>query len=328
MPSPAYSKWTRAQLRTSLRNELADPVGRWWSDGELNGYIEDWQNEVQQETELVWGTQTKVTAISTFTLSHFNPTPLRLDLVYFNNWPLAGRTIPDLETLMREWRSQSATTDPKAIFQRDSETFSIWPPLSDSGTLVMEYPKLLSFYNNDSNTLGLPAWTQWGCKYYGAYKAFLRSGPNNNLNKALRYKKMHEGYKNWIRTFKDRMLPTRYPQLKPYSPTSHYEAYIITPQMLPNPNSGIGSGDVMVILNFNSYGSDFTAPFNITGTIDGVNNIFTLPVGPDKMQLYKNGQLMSDGPGGDYTLAGFTITFAADAIPQTGDRLVAWVYTL
>jgi hypothetical protein len=61
------------------------------------------------------------------------------------------------------------------------------------------------------------------------------------------------------------------------------------------------------------------------GTINGTNAAFTLANAPSpalSLELYRNGLLQSVA-NGDYTLAGNTITFAAGAIPQTGDSLTA-----
>lgn len=59
----------------------------------------------------------------------------------------------------------------------------------------------------------------------------------------------------------------------------------------------------------------------ITGTINGVNNTFTLSSSPHTLKLYRNGLLQN--PGVDYTLSGVTITFLAGSIPFAGDTLVA-----
>ena len=62
-----------------------------------------------------------------------------------------------------------------------------------------------------------------------------------------------------------------------------------------------------------------------SGTIDGVNDTFTLAVAPDpagSLELNKNGVVQK--PGVDFTLSSSTITFLAGAIPQAGDSLLAW----
>ena len=60
------------------------------------------------------------------------------------------------------------------------------------------------------------------------------------------------------------------------------------------------------------------------GSVNGTNLAFTLVYTPNpaaSVKLYKNGLLMSQG--NDYTISGSTITFAAGAVPVTGDALVA-----
>ena len=61
MPS-AYQNWSRGYTKQLIRRELMDPTGRWWEDSFLELAIDQWQNELQQDYELVWGTTTVVTA--------------------------------------------------------------------------------------------------------------------------------------------------------------------------------------------------------------------------------------------------------------------------
>ncbi|MBV9268351.1 MAG: hypothetical protein JO061_19450 [Acidobacteriaceae bacterium] len=61
------------------------------------------------------------------------------------------------------------------------------------------------------------------------------------------------------------------------------------------------------------------------GAINGTNTTFTLAAAPSpasSLKLYKNGMLLLQS--GDYTLNGAQITFAASAVPQTGDALCAY----
>jgi hypothetical protein len=60
------------------------------------------------------------------------------------------------------------------------------------------------------------------------------------------------------------------------------------------------------------------------GALDGNNATFTLAEAPSpaaSLLLFRNGLLQK--PGGDYTLSGATITFAAGSVPQPGDLLAA-----
>lgn len=60
-----------------------------------------------------------------------------------------------------------------------------------------------------------------------------------------------------------------------------------------------------------------------SGTINGVNDVFTLANTPTagSEEVYLNGVLLQSG-GEDYSISGDTITFVAGSIPQTGDRLL------
>lgn len=63
------------------------------------------------------------------------------------------------------------------------------------------------------------------------------------------------------------------------------------------------------------------------GVIDGVNDTFTLAMSPDpttSLMLFKNGVLLRQGGGEDYTLSGATITYEADQIPQVGQSHIAF----
>ncbi len=62
-----------------------------------------------------------------------------------------------------------------------------------------------------------------------------------------------------------------------------------------------------------------------SGTVDGVNDTFTLANTPTSgsVHVYKNGIRQRSGAGNDYTISGGTITFLAGNLPQTGDILLA-----
>jgi len=69
------------------------------------------------------------------------------------------------------------------------------------------------------------------------------------------------------------------------------------------------------------------AKYPLTGAVDGVNTLFTTPLLPTTLEVYKNG-LIQDPTAGDYTLgtntATATVTFAIP--PSPGDLLAAWVF--
>lgn len=60
-----------------------------------------------------------------------------------------------------------------------------------------------------------------------------------------------------------------------------------------------------------------------TGTVDGVNDTFTLASTPfsNTEEVFVNGLLQDPGAANDYTITGAVITFNAGAIPQTGSKV-------
>jgi len=79
---------------------------------------------------------------------------------------------------------------------------------------------------------------------------------------------------------------------------------------------GGGAGAIVPVF------SDSEVP---TGTVNGLNNVFTLAYTPNpttSVILTVNGLVMKQG--NDYTLSGTTVLFATASIPQTGDLVLAW----
>lgn len=69
-------------------------------------------------------------------------------------------------------------------------------------------------------------------------------------------------------------------------------------------------------------------PVNLTGTLDGVNAVFTVPgTITGGVAIYRNGVLLDPVAGANqaYTISGNTVTFNAANVPQVGDDLQALV---
>ena len=88
------------------------------------------------------------------------------------------------------------------------------------------------------------------------------------------------------------------------------------------------TGGTQILHQVNS--SNLTAgfPLNLgspivpTGSINGVNRVFTLPTTPGSVVLvFRNGLLQSLGASNDYTISGATITF--NVAPLTGDTILS-----
>lgn len=314
----AYQQWTRGYAKQVIRRELMDAQGRWWSDAELEMYINDWQNDLQQELELVWGSATITTAINTLTLGTISPSMLRLEAVYYgtgtsSGYRLSGRLMQDLEVMNPEWRSATPNT-PREVIQYDSTQMVVWPPLSQAGTFIFEYPIQLSFLN-DNSLVSLPNWSQWSIKPYVCHRCYLRPGPTNDPKRALRYQAMYLREKARVRLLWDNFLPERWRKLKH---AGHYEWDILKPP--PAWDTGSNGG-----------------PFSLTqyqtfipsGIINGLNPSFSVPGVSLALKLYRNGLLQTATIDYTWAISGniTLINFFPASLPQTGDELVVWTFS-
>lgn len=226
---PLADKWSLATHLSVVRRELADPVAKFWPDSELNHYIEDWQNDTQNKFEFVWGITTATqttsgtniiwnfsvwngnvfnfsgssTSLATITIANFIPDMLRPDAVYFINQDgtsvnrLAPRSKIDLDFVKRDWRETPAQSTPVVVYQDDITVLNLWPEPTANGTLILEYPRILTFPTG-TDTQQIPAWTRYGCKNYVAWRAYARFGATQDLPKAMRYKlKYDNDLKRW-----------------------------------------------------------------------------------------------------------------------------------
>ena len=216
-------KWTLSQLRTAVRRELLDSgASPFWTDTEINAYLNDWQDYLVQELEPVWGSATTTLSTHTATLTAVATDMLRVDAMYWNNRRLIERSQMELEVLQRDWRESNSST-PSVSFT-DTEVVQVWPPPSTAGTVVFEYPRMVAL-TTDTTTMELPAWTKYSAKNYVGMRAYGRAGPNQDLNKAFKYKARFLRQCATYKTIKANYLPDRAPRLRP---GGSYEGDILT----------------------------------------------------------------------------------------------------
>jgi hypothetical protein len=235
---PLSDKWSLATHLTVVRKELADPVAKFWPDSELNHYIEDWQNDVQNQFEFVWGITTATqttsggnvlwnfstwngstfntvgssTSLATITLANFVSDMLRPDAVYFVHADgtsvnrLAPRSKIDMDFIKRDWRETPAQATPVVVYQDDVDVLNLWPDPTIDGTFILEYPRILNFASS-TDTQQIPAWARYSCKDYVAWRAYSRFGATQNVGKAIRYKQKYEMKLKRFRKYYDNYLP-------------------------------------------------------------------------------------------------------------------------
>ncbi len=248
-----YTPWTRQQFKQVIRREVMDTNtnlngdGRWFKDAELNQYLDNWLEDLQQDYEFVWAVNTftigSMTGSLVFNTSSFSPGMLRHEAVYYNGFRLAGRLLQDLEVLDPTWRTDlgigtgpgplntnTQDTPRMSVMYPDYGNILIWPtpPIpygTFSNVFIFEYPALLTFAS-DLAPSGLPVWTQWSAKSYVCERLFSRSGPLNDLRKAQRYAAMYARAKQRIQRMWVGFLPEKFLRLKP---GNHYEWDILIP---------------------------------------------------------------------------------------------------
>lgn len=240
-------QWTLTSFRDACRRELLDPQAQWWSVQELDSYINQWQETLQsrfefkwavatltQGLELTWNTATNTwnsyiqswdsvngVAVATVTLSAVAPDMMRVDAIYFTPGGtdtsiqrLPMRSKQDLDRMAQDWRSQGTLLQPELCYQDNAATISFWPPPPGIGTYIFEYPVLCTFAASTS-TLQLPAWTRYDCVSYVAYRALARFGPNQDMPKALRYRRKHERSMKRFQKYYMAYFPERSEMLRP-----------------------------------------------------------------------------------------------------------------
>jgi hypothetical protein len=190
-----------------------DPNGIWWTDTELNEYIGAWYDRLQEKFEFVYNTATITTALATQTIATVAPDMLRLDAVYWNGTRMVGRDKDELEVIQRDWRAMPPAI-PFVVYQDDTYSFSIWPIPAQAGTMVLEYP-IRGTFTNDSTPIATPAWTRYSAIDYCVARAYLRAGPNQDIQKFQRRKIR---FMRWIirfLTIRDQYFPDRTPTIRP-----------------------------------------------------------------------------------------------------------------
>ena len=196
-----------------------DSSGRWWTTTELDGYINDWSQIMNNEYGFVLGFNTVVTATTTLTASSALPGHSFPAHCWANGTYIPHQKIQDLDSLDREWRTNTGSGLAKAWTDIDAgETLIIYPVSTATQIYVFEYP-ICPTLLTDSSTLVLPAWTKYSVIPYGCWKAYLRQGPNHSPTKALRYKaiwdrknrRLSSIQKNyWPRKTQSLKMPTRF----------------------------------------------------------------------------------------------------------------------
>lgn len=295
---------TRAQLRTQVRFGLMDTGSSWWTDANVNAWLDDWLHTLQAELELEWGTAiyASTDGTATFTYSDIADDILRPDAVYWNNQRLTPRPPEEMFRLKEAWRSEG-TNGPGILIPLDHQRFEVWPPPpSTGGHLYLEYPRV-SVFSTDTSTLPVPAWTRYSATPFVQWRAYLADGPLNDRNKALTYKAQFMRSLARLKTMKAHFAPAAAPILRP---------------------GGTYAADILLARRRSPEGSVPPVIFHYhqeevpTGTVNGTNTSFTLTYAPSpaaSLELEVDGLTYFQGT--HYTLSSNTVVYVTAFTPQT-----------
>jgi hypothetical protein len=204
----SYSKPTLLELLTKCRTQLADPSGRWWTDEQLIGYIQDWQDELNNHFEWVHTTYTLTATGSSVTL------PSGERVVYVRQ---EGVHLPITdEGVLREvdpsWREKTSEYA-SAYVQYTPLELVPYPSLTAKRVWEIEQVTLPTLTTLTS-TITVPAWVKWSCVPYVCMRAYTIVGPNHDLQKVARYKAKMKKWEQIFASVANKMWGTRYPRLK------------------------------------------------------------------------------------------------------------------
>lgn len=331
-----YTLWSRADFKNVIRREVMDTNTRWFSDAELNLYLDNWLQEFQQEFEFVWAvstvavgtvTSTQTTTVGTNTYfapprlvistATFTPAMLRNEAVYYNGFRLSGRFLQDLEVGDPVWRGDlgNGTAYPSdsnpsvydtprvAVMYPDSQNILIWPTPPPANTIPFG-----SGTNSNVFVFEYPALLTFASDQsrsglpvwtqYAArpYVCAKLFQRPGPLNDVRKAARYWAQYQR-AKLRVRRMWDNFLPErFRRLQPGQHYEWEILTPPPAWNCGTNTAQG---IDLAF----GQFLLPSDAGATV-------TLPTFAPvhSAQIYLNGQLLA-GDGIDYTRTGLQVTF-------------------
>lgn len=222
---------TRAALRIRVRRELRDAHEHivtpkyWWTDTELNEYLNDWMQNLNTHFNIL----NTATTISVGTNTNTITTPstmLRVAETWWNNTRLLPTTLLRMDTQHPFWREHTMQPQakPLQVIELDQTRHQLYPTPGQSGVVTIVGPRKLEF-TNDSSVCPLPPWMYYSARLYCAAMAYLRAGPNQDLRKASRYKARYDRMIKFYRLMLDGRFASYGVQLKP---ATNYEGSILT----------------------------------------------------------------------------------------------------
>jgi hypothetical protein len=214
---PAWTSYDQNNLIYKALVEIGDwptPSYRFASDAELRGYLDEWQDLVQEEFQLVRSTATLAlgSGTSTFAVSSLASDLLTLEDTCWITGTSTSLLAPQSPEALWELQQSnpaglsSPGGPPVVIYPITYGTFGVWPTPSTAGTLHSEYIPQLR-YAAGTNTSGLPSWMREMPTPYIAARVFGKFSAIQDLPRASVYRQHHSHNMGVVRKLLDLQLP-------------------------------------------------------------------------------------------------------------------------
>jgi hypothetical protein len=213
---------TQAEILSMCRNLLMDPNGRVWNNPTLNGYIDDWQNLIQNELPLVTSTATLVTSSATNSYTAFASDIDQPISFFWNGVQLPPREPEDMYQISATFRTEESGT-PRVVMPINFQQFELHPEPNTTGTAVIEYTKKLALATSTSTT-ELPTWIVYTCPYFVAMSAYSKDSPLSDQNKANVYKGI---FKQRLAKVKELWAKRESNHIRTFRPNGHFQSNIL-----------------------------------------------------------------------------------------------------
>lgn len=158
---------TRLQIRGLIRRRLGETTAAFWTDTELNDWINFGCKDIAFRAKCIRSETTFNSVLDTleYTLSSVIPNVVSINEIYFkqsgSTWvKLDPTNRTDLDFEDNGWRSASSSTPNKYFYDREENIFGLYPPANSDNTGVnyvkVFYTKTHTDLTDDNSTPQVP----------------------------------------------------------------------------------------------------------------------------------------------------------------------------
>jgi hypothetical protein len=186
---------TRTQIRALIRKELGETTAAFWSDTELNDWINNAGDDTAYKTKSIRTSGYVTTTASTgeYTLSTLFPTLLSvMEVYYYQNaqtWQKLGVMTRDtLSRLYSGWKSADAGCPMYYYWDPEENVlgFYVKPDATNAGSnrAQVYYAQKYTAMSNDTDTPNLPEYLHMAMVYYVVQLGYQSRGWGDKANDA------------------------------------------------------------------------------------------------------------------------------------------------